>query len=140
MILGLKMTKTGIYYLYDYIPYRRFPDYSEEEAAVTKRIWKYKGGDAEALEGFTNEIMEAVAAVASNARSNKFDLVAVPPSKVHKLSAVRNSIQNMVNWYNQGIVRDIFGCSKEFYDYTYLLKRVFDIGTAHEGIRTKRIY
>lgn len=30
--------------------------------------------------------------------------VEVPPSKVDKMSAVRNSIWNMVNWYSKGIV------------------------------------
>lgn len=133
--MQLKMTKTGIYYLHDYIPYRLFSDYSEEEIAVTKRIWRYKNGDADALGVFTNELMEAAAVVANSAVSNKFGLVAIPPSKVNKPSAIRDSIWNMVNWYRQGIVRDVFGCGKEFYDYKDLLRRVFDISTAHEGVR-----
>lgn len=133
--MQLNMTETGIYYLHNYIPVRQFPYYSEEAVAITKKIWDYKNGDADALNVFTNELMWAVATIANRIRSNKFGLVAVPPSKVNKMSAVRNSIWNMVNWYNQGIVRDSLGCSKEFYDYSNLLTRVSDISTAHEGVR-----
>lgn len=88
-----------------------------------------------AFNDFTNKLMWAVAAVANTIGSNKFGLVAVPPSKVNKPSAIRNSIRKMANWYNQGIVRKNFKCSKAFYDYGNLLIRVSDISTAHEGVR-----
>ena len=134
-MLQLNMTETGIYYLHNYIPVRQFPYYSEEAVAITKKIWDYKNGDADALNVFTNELMWAVAILANRIRSNKFGLVAVPPSKVDKMSAVRNSIWNMVNWYINGIVQKSFGCSKVFIDYSNLLTRVSDISTAHEGVR-----
>lgn len=134
-MLQLNMTNSGIYYLHDYIPARQFPYYSKEAVAITKKIWDYKNCDADALNVFTNELMCAVAMVANQIRSNKFGLVAVPPSKVDKPSAVRISIWNMVKWYSKGIVRKSFGCSKEFYDYSNLLTRVSDISTAHEGVR-----
>lgn len=134
-MLQINMTETGIYYLHNYIPVRQFPYYSEEAVAITKKIWDYKNGDADALNVFTNELMCAVATIANNIRSDKFGLVAVPPSKVNKASAIRASIQGMVNWYNQGIIRNNFGCSKAFYDYSNLLTRISDISTAHEGVR-----
>lgn len=134
-MLQLNMTDSGIYYLHDYIPVRQFRYYSEDAVAISRKIWDYKDGDQDALNVFTNELMWAVAMVANRIRSNKFGLVAVPPSKVDKFSAVRNSIWNMVNWYSKGIVRKSFGCSKEFYDYSNLLTRVSDISTAHEGVR-----
>ncbi|MDE6253983.1 MAG: hypothetical protein K2M78_15345 [Lachnospiraceae bacterium] len=133
--MQLNITDSGIYYLHNYIPVRQFRHYSEEEVALTKKIWDYKNSDADALNVFTNELMWAVAMIANRTRSNKFGLVAVPPSKVDKLSAIRTSIQAMINWYNQGIIRNNFGCSKAFYDYSNLLTRVSDISTAHEGVR-----
>lgn len=134
-MLQLNMTDSGIYYLHDYIPVRQFRYYSEEAVAISRKIWNYKDGNQDALNVFTNELMWAVATLANRIRSNKFGLVAVPPSKVNKMSAIRNSIWNMVNWYNNGIVRESFGCSKEFYDHSNLLTRVSDISTAHEGMR-----
>lgn len=134
-MLQLNRTDSGIYYLHDYIPVRQFRFYSEEAVAISRKIWAYKDGDADALNVFTNELMWAVAMVANHTGSNKFGLVAVPPSKVNKPSAIRNSIWHMVNWYNQGIVQKTFKCSKAFYDYGNLLTRISDISTAHEGVR-----
>jgi len=69
----------------------------------------------------------AVSTLANQIRSNKFALVVVPPSKVYNPSAVRTSIEIMINWYNQGMGREAFGYSKEFYDCKYLLTRTYDI-------------
>lgn len=129
------MTDSGIYYLHEYIPVRKFNCYPEEAVAISRKMWDYKDGNTEVLNFFTNELMAAIIPIANSVRSNKFGLVAVPPSKVNKSSPVRNSIWNMVNWYKQGIVQRNFGCSKEFYDYSNLLTRVSDISTAHEGVR-----
>ena len=131
----IHQTESGIYYLHDYIPVKQFPGHSEEEIAVSKMIWKYKDGEPETLEIFTYELMSAVAFIANRIRSEKIGLVAVPPSKVDKPSAIRMSIWKMVSWYNQGIVRNNFECEKSFYDYSTLLTRIFDISTAHEGTR-----
>lgn len=133
--MQLRKTESGIYYLHDYIPVRQFGSHSEEEIDISKKIWHYKDGDVGELRIFTNELMVAVADLAKQTRSDKFGLVAVPPSKVDKQSAVRNSIWNMENWCKQGITNTIFGCSKSFYDYSSLLTRVSDISTAHEGQR-----
>lgn len=134
-MLQLNMTDSGIYYLHDYIPVRQFHFYSEEAVTISRKIWDYKDGDPDALNVFTNELMWAVAMIANHTGSNKFGLVAVPPSKVNKSSAIRNSIWHIVNWYNQGIVQKTFKCSKVFHDYGNLLTRVSDISTAHKGVR-----
>jgi len=134
-MLQLNITNSGIYYLHNYIPTRAFPYYPEEEINISKKIWDYKNGDANVLNFFTNELMWAVSTIANQIRSNKFGLVAVPPSKVYKPSAVRTSIETMINWYNQGMVREAFGYSKEFYDCKYLLTRTYDISTSHKGVR-----
>lgn len=123
-MLQLNMTDSGIYYLHDYIPVRQFRYYPEEAVAISRKIWDYKDGDADALNVFTYELMCAVVDLANGIRSDKFGLVAVPPSKVNKPSAIRASIQGIVNWYNQNIIRNNFGCSKAFYDYSNLLTRV----------------
>lgn len=133
--MELNITDSGIYYLHEYIPVRKFYCYSENAVAISRKVWEYKDGDTDALNFFTNELMSAIVPIANRMRSHRFGLVAVPPSKVNKPSAVRNSIWNMVNWYNQGIVQRNFGCNKEFYDYSNLLTRVSDISTAHEGVR-----
>lgn len=131
----LNRTNSGIYYFHDYIPVRQFPFYSEEEVAISRKIWDYKKCNTNAINVFTYELMCAVAYVANHTGSNKFGLVAVPPSKVDKPSAIRISIEIMVNWYNQGITQKDFKCDKAFFDYSNLLTRIFDISTAHEGVR-----
>lgn len=133
--MQLNKNEKGIYYLHDYIPVRQFSYYSEEAVAISKRIWDYKKGQAAALNIFNQELMWAIATVANDIGSDKFGLVAVPPSKVNKPSAIRNSIRNIINAYNRGIIRKKFGCSKAFFDYSDLLTRVTDISTAHEGMR-----
>ena len=52
-MVQLHQTESGIYYLHDYIPVKQFRYHSEEEIAISKRIWQYKDGDAEALNIFT---------------------------------------------------------------------------------------
>ena len=92
--MQLKRTDLGIFYLHDYIPVRLFPNYPEE----------------------------AVAKVANHIGSDRFGLVAVPPSKVGKMSTIRFSIWKMVNWYNQGMVRKYLNCSKVFYNYSNFIE------------------
>ncbi len=133
--MPLNVTNSGIYYLHDYIPVKQFSLYSEEEIAISRKIWAYKDGDTDAFNAFTYELMCAVAYIANRTGSNKFGLVAVPPSKVDKPSTIRKSICSMVDWYNKGIVQENFKCGKAFFDYSNLLTRVSDISTAHKGLR-----
>ncbi len=87
------------------------------------------------MNDFTNDLMWAVLSLANRVSSQNIGLVAVPPSEVDKVSPVRTSIQNMVNWYNQEITSSHFGYDKCFYDYGKLLMRFTDISTAHKGKR-----
>lgn len=134
-MLKLHQTETGIYYLHDYIPSKKFRYHSESENEISRKIWAYKNGDAEAINIFTNELMHAVSALANCMRSNKIGLVAVPPSKRNKYSAIRDSIEIMDGWHDQGLSKTVFGCHKTIYDYSTLLTRISDISTAHEGVR-----
>lgn len=133
--MTIKRTETDIYYLHDYIPTRNFPIHSSEEVAMSRMIWDYKDGENEAFNNFTNEIMSAIAEISRNMVSNRIGLVAVPPSKVNKVSTVRRSIEAIVDWYNQGITKEVFHCDKEIRDYGNLIVRSSDISTAHTGQR-----
>lgn len=133
--MNISKTETGIYYLHDYIPRRNFHLYEDDEIAISKMIWDYKNGDNNALDKFTIELMQAIAEISQNMKSKKIGLVAVPPSKTNKLSAVRTSIERINDWYRQEIIRKKFGCYKKIYDYGDLIMRSSDISTAHEGRR-----
>ena len=133
--IQLKTTDDGVYYLHDYIPVKAFRYHSDDEVAMSKKIWTYKDGEANAMSYFTNEMMYAIAALGNGIRTDKIGLIAVPPSKVNKRSSVAESIAQMTTWYNQGLTKTIFGTQKAIYDYSHLLTRISDISTAHEGIR-----
>lgn len=135
-MIDLKQTDSGIYYLHDYVPVRQFRRHSETDNSMSRKIWDYKNGEADALNLFTNELMEAVSVLSKKMPGNKIGLVAVPPSKVGKASTVRTSIWNMANWSDKGIALRNFNCNKTIYDYGNLLTRSSDISTAHEGRRS----
>ncbi len=131
----LRQTGDGIYYLYDYIPTRAFGRYSDEEIAISKKMWDYKNGEENALTDFTNDLMRAITILSKQMTGDKIGLVAVPPSKVDKESSIRTSIWNINKWYDKGITKSTFKCDKVIYDYGNLLTRVTDISTAHKGRR-----
>ena len=133
--IQIKKTDDDIFYLHDYIPVKSFRYHSDEEIAMSKMVWAYKDGVAEAVNYFTNEMMYTIAAIGNGIRTDKIGLVAVPPSKVNKPSSMVTSIAQMTAWYNQGLTKTLFGTQKAIYDYSHLLTRISDISTAHEGVR-----
>lgn len=133
-MINLMQTETGIYYLYDYYP-TRYKRITEEQAKIRQAIWSYKKQEDEAMNLFTNELMEAISIICKQVKTSKIGLVAVPPSKVNKESPIRTSIRIIQNWCNLGITDSCFECYEEIYDYSTLLTRICDIPTAHEGIR-----
>ena len=82
-MINLRKTETGIYYLYDYYPtrYRRI---TEEQENLRRAVWAYKKQEDGPMNRFTHELMEAIAIICQQVRSDKIGLVAVPPSKVKK--------------------------------------------------------
>lgn len=134
-MIKLKQTESGIYYIHDYYPINRYRHITREQDELREAIWAYKKLEDDAINRFTNELMEAITIISRSVRSSKIGLVAIPPSKVDKDSPIRTSIWNIQNWYSEGITESYFGCNKQIYDYRNLLTRVYDIPTSHEGVR-----
>lgn len=131
--ISLKHTDEGVYYIHDYVPVRSFPYSSDDEVAFTRELWDYKKSEAEALDKYTKELMAAIAQLSFHVSDSKIGLVAVPPSKVGKESAIRTSIWTIKNWCDRGITQTVFGCDKQIYDYSFLLSRESDVATSHES-------
>lgn len=133
--IHIKMTDSGIFYLHDYIPVKEFRYHTEQEIETSRKIWAYKDGEVVSVNYFTEELMYAIAALGNMTRSSNIGLVAIPPSKVNKRSSVVDSIHQIQTWHNQGLSKTKYGTQKNIYDYSDLLVRVLDIGTAHKGMR-----
>lgn len=133
--IRVEQTNSGIFYLHDYIPLKKFKYHTDEEKEISRKVWAYKDGNVEAFNYFTEELMYAIAALGNMTRSENIGLVAVPPSKVNKQSSIVQSINQMHTWYMQDLTKTKYGTRKYIYDYSGLLTRVSDIGTAHEGMR-----
>ncbi|SDJ31233.1 hypothetical protein SAMN04487760_10529 [Lachnospiraceae bacterium G41] len=129
----LHHTYSDICFIHYYIPVRDFPYNSKEDVDFSRELWDYKKLIPYAMEKYTDELMQAISQMSRNISKNKIGLVAVPPSKVDKESAVRNSIKIIKEWYDQGLVKRKYGCDKQIYDYSDLLSRVEDIQTSHES-------
>ena len=133
--INLKHTWNGIYYFHDYYPtrYRRI---SDEDIELRQKIWEYK--DMESIEDvmdFTEEMMEAITHIADECKYRNIGLVAVPPSKTYKSSAVRMSIRLLYRWYEMNITKRLYKCNKKMYDFGDLLTRQSNISTSHRGRR-----
>ena len=131
--ISLKQTSEGIFYIHDYVPVRSFLYSSDAEVNFSRELWAYKKIEAGVLEKYTNELMWAIAQLSFHISDSKIGLVAVPPSKVGKDSAIRTSIWNIKNWFDQGITQSVFKCDKQVYDYSLLLTRESDVATSHES-------
>ncbi|MBR5624633.1 hypothetical protein IKW72_06485 [bacterium] len=127
----LKHTESGIYYLYDYIPKSYFEYHTEKEIKVTEKTWDYKDGKEPAVFDFTYELMAAISEMSKNISDTKIALLAVPPSKVGKISTIGTSIQIISEWYKTKITSELFMCNKEIINCGCLLTRSSDISTAH---------
>ena len=131
--MNIKQTDTGIYYFHDYVPVRAFSYSSEDDVNFSRELWDYKKQEDEALTKYTNELMSVITQLSYSIKNAKIGLVAVPPSKVGKESAIGTSIRNIKDWYDKGITKDYFGCDKQIYDYSTLLARISDVATSHES-------
>ena len=90
--MDLKQTESGVYYIHDYYPSKRYPRVTQEQEDIRSLIWVYKDLHEAAMRKFTNELMEAISLISQDIRSSKIGLVAVPPSKRYKISPIRVSI------------------------------------------------
>ena len=131
------ITKSGVYYLDDYIPKDKLDYYNKEQVDYSKKLLGYKNDkDDYSVSLFTRELMEFISHISSSKFDNKtkLALIAVPSSKVHKTkSSIKKSIDLIEGWYGSGDLKSIFNCEKEILNYKDLLKRVKDVPTAHLG-------
>lgn len=134
-MVDLKSSEYNVYYLYDYIPEKKRDNYSRDSVEISERIIDFKNFDDDALEFFSNKIMEAIAYLSNNVMPNYVEnlaLVGVPPSKVNKNSPIKKSIFQIKEWFENGITERKFNCEKNIYNYSNLLTRISDVNTAHK--------
>lgn len=131
----MERTEDGIYYLSDYVPKRALPNHSKESVENSKRILDFKDGDRIAIGFYAMLILKAIAELAPSIRASRIALVAVPPSKVHKYSPVREMIEMMVRISENSDYLEDKGCFKTLLDYKDLLQRMTDVRTSHYGLR-----
>lgn len=132
----------GVYYLFDYDKYKRHEN---------KKIWAYKDYNKEIpnihkeeFNYFTTKLMEAISELSNliiDVKFNKLALVSVPSSTVERdnLATVKESINIIEKWYNEGKARSEFNCKKEIINCGNLLKRVIDVDTSHKNKRVSYI-
>ena len=124
----------GVYYKFDYYKDRK---------SENKDIWAYKDYNKESpdiylkeFDYFTTELMKAISELSNDiidSSINKLALVAVPSSTIerNKSSTMKESINVIESWQDDGKTRSDFYCKKEIINCGDLLKRVTDVTTAH---------
>lgn len=131
----------GIYYLFDYYKDKKYEN---------KKIWRYKDYNkdipnmyVDEFNYFTNELMKSISELSNkiiDTRFNKLALISVPSSTVERdeLSTVKESINTIDKWYDEGKTQSKFNCKKEIINCGNLLKRVSDVPTSHLSESKKR--
>lgn len=124
----------GVYYLFDY-----FPDKKTEN----KEILAYKDYDKEfpnrnleEFNFFTTKLKEAISKLSNDiidSKINRIALIAVPSSTIERneSATMKESINAIENWYDDGKRQSDFDCKKEIINCGDLLKRVSDVSTSH---------
>lgn len=124
----------GVYYIFDYYKDRK---------SENKDIWAYKDYNKESPDNylkefdyFTTELMKAISELSNDiidSSINKLALVAVPSSTIerNKSSTMKESINVIESWQEEGKTQSDFNCKKEIINCGDLLKRVSDVNTAH---------
>lgn len=128
-----------VYFLHQYIPKKRWSDFSGDKRVETsKKILDYKDNDEEAIEYFTEQLMEAIAYLSNNVMGSeveKLALVPVPPSDKdkNKSTPMRESIFRIKEWYEKGITKSKYGCSKKIYNYSNMIYRYKTVNSSHNS-------
>ena len=133
-MVNVRKTEKDVYYLHDYIPKDKYSDYDSSKVNISKKILEYKDWDDDAINLFTNDIMEGIAYLSKNVipkQVKNLALVPVPSSKVNKKTPVLRSIKIIKDWYENGDTKSKYNCDKKIYGYTNLLKRFKDVPTSH---------
>lgn len=135
----LPVTENLVYYIYKYRPKWtwKFHDYSFKETEITRKIWRYRDMNEDAVNFFTLELLKAISSLIEMKtplfNADTVGLVAVPPSKVNKVSPVEESIQRIYYGYHEMTMKIHF--LDTICDCSDLLVRTKDIETQHTGHR-----
>ena len=122
--------------------YYKFDNYKDRKSE-NKDIWAYKDYNKESpdiylkeFDYFTTVLMKAISELSNDiidSSINKLALVAVPSSTIerNKSSTMKESINVIESWQEEGKTQSDFNCKKEIINCGDLLKRVSDVNTAH---------
>ena len=105
-MVNLNKTKWGVYYFHDYENEKKRAGYNQQDVQISEQIIDYKNDDGNAMEIFTDELMQVISYLSNNVMGSNVKnlaLVAVPPSKVEKYCPMKKSINLIKRWYEKGI-------------------------------------
>ena len=121
-----KISKSGVYYLFDYIPTRKWSWMDEKDLMFSRIILQYKNGERDAMESNTLELcVEIDRLTFQKVKTKNVILVAVPPSKVNAYSPVRESIKRICDMEKGMAVFNFIDCGD-------MLTRRYDIRSSHQ--------
>lgn len=134
---GINKTRTGVYYMNDYVPEEKRSYYDDDLVDFSKRLIGYKNdNDDYSLNLFSQDLIKFIILTSQNKFNHfsKLALIAVPSSKVEKTNnSIKKSIDIIEKLYNNGELESEFDFKKEIINYKDLLKRIKDVPTAHLG-------
>lgn len=134
---GINISRTGVYYMNDYVPEKKRKYYDLDRVNFSKRLIGYKNDkDGYSVDLFTRDLMKFISLISKNKLSkfSKVALITVPSSKVEKVNnSMKKSVDIIEGWFNKGELETNFDFAKEIINYNNLLKRVKDVPTAHIG-------
>lgn len=129
----LKQDKYGTYYLGDYIPSRRWSEFSDDDLSFTKNILIFKnyngGANRKVWADFTIELMGAIAEILDDAPCwiKEVHMVAAPRSSADKHSAMADSIKMISRISEDGAS----GCKVPLTNKSGLIIRQYSIKSSH---------
>ena len=138
----LKITENGIYYFDDYIPVWKWKwEKYKDNLGVSKLILDYKEGLKIATAVFTSDFEDALIYLSNKIlykNVTEIALVAVPPSEVDKYSPIRNSINKIVEKFDNGEISD-FKYVNKIHNCSNLLLRIRDV-ESNKYNKRKRVF
>ena len=129
------LTKQGVYYLYDYVPFDKKDFY---DSKISDEILMYKSGILTYVKKFTLDLIDFIlylSDILSDSSVDKIYLVSVPSSTLNrnKYSSIKKSIRLIEHINNEDLINFNEGCQKQIINLNDLLIRTKDVFTAHKS-------